>query len=123
MSQVQTVTMEGATGAEGMDVVAHLHSNTWGLNFLGRYPYLSGGIDEEGQPKWTYWQDNARVETAVALIRAEARRLGATHLIDLKSNWISEWIQFTLLFWIAEAEVSATAIRVQGTPPAGAIPL
>lgn len=130
MSQVQFVespvrtevsTQAASSAADGY--LGHVYANSWGIYFLANYPYLSGGMDEEGQPEWAYFRDETRVETIVGLIRAEAERQGATHLVDLQTNWISEWSQFTLVFWIVESEGSATMLRVAGDPPPGAIPL
>jgi hypothetical protein len=104
-------------------VLGHVYANSWGIYVLAKIPYLAGGISREGRPVWSFFEDAVRVQTVVDLLRAEALRRGATHLVDLESNWISEWSAATFVFWIVEAEASANAIRVTGTPPPGAIPL
>ena len=130
MSQVQFVASSSdvqlpGDGASTSDdcVLGHVYANSWGIYFLGKIPCVAGGIGEDGQPVWRYFKDVVEVQTVVDLLRAEALRRGATHLIDLKSDWTSAWSQFTIVFWIIETEASANAIRVTGAPPAGAIPL
>ncbi|MFT7671435.1 MAG: hypothetical protein ACI8X5_004153 [Planctomycetota bacterium] len=121
-NEVSTVEFVENSG-QGETIVGHVYANTWGLYTFAVYPYLAGGIDENGEPVWDYFSDVANVETAVALLRAEALRHGATHVIDLKSEYFSEWSPSTLIFWIVESSVSATAIRAGSNPPPGAIRL
>lgn len=122
MSQSQFVPGT-SPGERDVQNVGHVYGNSWGIFVFAQLPYLSGGIDEDGEPRWYYFEDRVRVETAVDLLKAEARRQGATHLIDLKSDWISEWSAPTLIFWIVETEASATALKVTGEAPPGALPL
>ena len=130
MSHVQFVdapfepaTAPDAATAAGTQVLGHLYANSWGYYVFAKLPYLSGGVDEDGRPEWRYFEDAVKVETVVTLLEAEARRRGATHLVDLKSDWLSEWAAPSLIFWIVETQASATALRVSGEAPAGAIPL
>ena len=123
MSQVQYVELTSGQGVTATVAIGHIHANSWGLYAFAELPFVAGGLDQDGWPVWRYFTDVVRVETAVALVEAEAVRRGATHLVDLQTDWLSEWSPTSLIFWIFEVEASATAIRVTGDAPAGAIPL
>ena len=130
MSQVQFVASSDDVQLPGDEpsasddgVLGHVYASCWGIYLLARLPCVAGGIDEDGQPVWRYFKDVVEVQTVVDLLRAEALRRGATHLVDLESHWISEWSAVSLVFWVVETEASANAIRVTGAPPVGAIPL
>ncbi len=112
-----------ASEGDGVELLGHVYANSWGIYVFAKLPYVAGGIDEDGQPEWRYFEDVVKIETAVDLLEAEALRRGATHVVDLKSDWISEWSAPSLIFWIVETEVSATALRVTGEAPPEALPL
>lgn len=115
---------DAASRNEGdVAVIGHVYANSWGMYVFAKLPYVAGGIDDEGHPEWRWFADVVEVETVVRLLEAEALRQGATHVLDLKSDWISEWSPASLIFWIVEAQASATAIRVTGEAPPDAIPI
>ena len=120
---VQAEVEDSDQDEDGVEVLGHVYANSWGIYLFAKLPYLAGGIDEEGQPEWQYFADVVEVQTVVDLLEAEALRHGATHVIDLESDWISEWSAATLIFWIVEAQASATALRVTGEAPLDAIPI
>ena len=128
MSHVQVVESESMTVSESENTdrfaLGHLYANSWGIYLFSKVPIVTGGINSNGEPAWSYFKDTVRTETVVALIRTQAMRMGATHLVDMQTNWISEYGgPLMLIIWIAETEASANAVRVAGEVPFGAIPV
>jgi hypothetical protein len=111
-----------AVGSEVV-VVGPLHAETWGVHLFSDLPVVTGGLDRDGRPDRRWFEDTVRVATLVELLRAEAHRRGATHLVDLTSDWRSDWVGATLIFWTRETQASATAVRCRDEPPEGAIPV
>jgi len=109
--------------APGVTVIGHVHGNCWGVYVFSVLPIITGAANEDGAPGSRLLRDSVEIRTSVRIVEGEARRRGATHLINLQSNTFSAWSAQTLFFWVLEAESSATAIRVTGTPPPGAIPI
>lgn len=114
---------DGLADAEGAGVVGHVYANAWGIYFMGKAPLVTGGLDAEDMPAWRWFEDSVEVETVVELLAAEARRRGATHIIDLETDWYSSWSAATVFFWTIETQASATALRVSGEAPDGAVPI
>lgn len=108
-------------GASTIETVAEVYANVYGYSFFG-VPITSGAARYANTRSIAWFENATRVETVTDMVLAEARQQGATHVVDLEVDFLSEWIGWTLVFWAAEAEASATAIRVlDGPPPAGAI--
>ena len=97
-----------------VEVLGHLFASTWGVTAFGSLPCFAGDINANGKPRTSLFRNTATVATAVALIEAEARRRGATHLIDLQSDWVSNWYVATFIFSVVEGGASATAVRIEG---------
>lgn len=128
MSHVQVVESESMTVSEPKNTddsaLGHVYANSWGIYLFSKVPMVTGGINSDGEPVWAWFKDTVRTETVVDLIRTQAVRLGATHVVDMQTKWISEWGgPFMLIFWLVETEASANAIRVKGEAPFGALPL
>jgi len=117
-AQVQFVPLgqQAAEGRPGKDVevLGHLFANSWGVNAFGALPCFAGDINRHGKPSLSLFQNTATIKTAIALIEAEARRQGATHLIDLDSEWVSNYYVATFIFSVLEGGASATAVRIVG---------
>jgi len=129
-AQVQFVELDREAAqqhpAPDVEVLGHLFANSWGVTAFGSLPCFAGDINSSGRPGMSLFRNTATVATAVALIEAEARRRGATHLLDLQSQWVSNWYVATLIFSVAEGGASATAVRIHGNASAripNAIPL
>lgn len=114
---------DAPSDAEGTTVVGHIHGTCWGVYLFSALPLITGAANSDGAPGSRLLRDSVEIRTSVRIVEGEARRRGATHLIDLQSDTFSAWSAQTLFFWILEAESSATAIRVHGPPPPGAIPI
>lgn len=128
MSHVQVVESESMTVSESENAdefaLGHVYANSWGIYLFSKVPIVTGGINSDGEPVWSYFKDTVLTETVVDLIRTQAMRMGATHVVDMQTNWISEWGgPFMLIFWLVETEASANAIRVKGGAPFGALPV
>lgn len=127
MSHVQVVESEPMTVSESENTdefaLGHVYANSWGIFLFSKVPIVTGGINSEGEPIWAWFKNTVRTETVVDLIRARAMRMGATHVVDVKTNWVSAWGGASLIFWVAETEASANAIRVAGDAPFGAFPV
>jgi len=117
-AQVQFVELDRHAAKEhplgDVEVLGHLFANSWGVTAFGSLPCFAGDINANGQPVMSFFRNTATVATAVALIEAEARRRGATHLLDLQSDWVSNWYVATFIFSVAEGGASATAVRIEG---------
>ena len=116
-AQVQFVELDQhsaeAPSVGDVEVLGHLFASSWGVTAVGVLPCFAGDIQANGKPSTSLFQNTATVATAVALVEAEARRRGATHLLDLQSDWVSNWYAATFIFSVVEAGVSATAVRIE----------
>ena len=118
--------VDQAQASKEVEVLGHIFANSWGVTAFAVVPCFAGDINAGGKPSMSFFSNTATVATAVALIEAEARRRGATHLLDLQSQWVSNWQVATLIFSVAEGGASATAVRIHGdgsAAPPNAIPL
>jgi hypothetical protein len=117
-AQVQFVELERHAAkkqsTQDVEVLGHLFANSWGVTAFGSLPCFAGDINANGRPVTSLFRNTATVATAGSLIEEEARRRGATHLLDLQSEWVSNWYAATFIFSVVEGGASATAVRIKG---------
>ncbi len=102
----------------GAEPVAHIHSDIWGIYFLGfqSCPVITGSYREPGS--YHFFRDTVSTSSATEMVTEKSRELGATTVTDLKTDWDSSWQTFTLFFWLKEAQSSGNAvIPVAGENP------
>lgn len=96
----------------GARPVAHLHSDIWGIYFLGfeSCPVITGDHQDPGG--WRLFRHTVSPNTAAEMVLEESRKQEADAVIDLKTDWDSSWQAFTLIFWLKEAQASGNAVKL-----------
>ncbi len=113
-----------ALGESGARPVAHIHSDIWGIYFLGfeSCPVITGSRKEPGG--WHFFKNTATTASAAGMVMEESRKLGADSVLNLKTDWDSSWQSYTLIFWLKEAQASGSAVTLDrgtgGTGPVSA---
>jgi len=94
----------------GARPVSHIHSDIWGIYFLGfeSCPVITGSYSEPGD--WHLFSHTVSPNTAAEMVLEESRKQGADAVIDLKTDWDSSWQAATLIFWLKEAQASGNAV-------------
>ena len=98
----------------GARPVAHIHSDVWGIYFLGfeSCPVITGSCSDPGD--WHFFKHTVSPNTAAEMVLEESRQQGADAVIDLKTDWDSSWQAATLIFWLKEAQASGNAVKLSG---------
>lgn len=125
MAHTQVVSLPQQTTENGVrpaiEPIAHIYANIYGYELFG-LPLTSGAARHRNRRIIAWFENSVRTQGAAEMILAEAREQGATHVIDLQTNYLSTWLQWLLVLWTPEVQGSATAIIVhEGPPPPGAI--
>ncbi|MDP8237342.1 MAG: hypothetical protein P9M08_13250 [Candidatus Erginobacter occultus] len=94
----------------GARPVAHVHSDIWGIYFLGfeSCPVITGSASHPGS--FHLFRNYATTNAAAEMVLEESRDLGADAVLDLKTDWDSSWQTYTLIFWLKEAQASGNAV-------------
>jgi len=98
----------------GDEPVAHIHSDIWGIYFLGfqSCPVITGSYKNPGS--YHFFRDTVDTNTASEMVTEQAREMGATAVTDLETDWDSSWQAYTLIFWLKEAQASGNAVILAG---------
>ncbi len=110
-SIVATSDLNGqALTGPGAESLAHIHSDVWGIYFLGfeSCPVITGSYQEPGN--WHLFRHTVSPNTAAEMVTKKSKELGATAVTDLKTDWDSSWQTFSLFFWLKEAQASGNAV-------------
>ena len=96
----------------GAETVAHIHSDIWGIYFLGfqSCPVITGSYKNPGS--YHFFRDTVDTNTASQMVTEKSREMGATTVTDLDTDWDSSWQTFTLIFWLKEAQASGNAVTI-----------
>jgi len=96
----------------GAETVAHIHSDIWGIYFLGfqSCPVITGSYKNPGS--YHFFRDTVDTNTASEMVTEKSREMGATTVTDLDTDWDSSWQTFTLIFWLKEAQASGNAVII-----------
>ena len=96
----------------GAQPIAHIHSDIWGIYFLGfeSFPVITGSSSEPGE--WHWFRHTVSPSAAAEMVFDESRRQEADAVINLKTDWDSSWQTATLIFWLKEAQASGSAIKL-----------
>ncbi len=122
-SVVSTTDISGvALSSCGARPIAHVHSDIWGIYFLGfeSCPVITGSASHPGS--YHFFRNFATTNDAAEMVLEESRNLGADAVLDLKTDWDSSWQAYTLIFWLKEAQASGNAVILnedeEDPPPA-----
>jgi hypothetical protein len=92
--------------------VAHIYAANWGVYLFKYLPLVTGSLSRPGVPsRPALFSDEVQVDLLVEKVGAESRRLGGTVLTDLRTRDRSHWLEWTLILWLNEFEVSANASK------------
>nr|HPJ73139.1 hypothetical protein [bacterium] len=99
------------------EVVAHIHSDIWGIYFLGFecMPLITGSRSDPGS--YHFFRDTVSTNSAASMVTEKSEELGADTVTDLTTDWSSEWQTYTLLFWLKEAQASGNAVITRKGDP------
>ena len=104
--------LEGQRLTPTAEPVAHIYAANWGLYLFKYVPLITGSLSRPGVPSWpALFSDQVRVDLLVEKVSAESQQRGGTVLTDLRTRDRSYWIEWTLIFWLNEFEVSANSSR------------
>jgi hypothetical protein len=97
-------------GESGTRPLAHIHSDIWGIYFLGfeSCPVITGSKSKPG--RFHFFRHTASTAAAAEMVMEESRKLGADSVLNLKTDWDSSWQAYTLIFWLKEAQASGSAV-------------
>ncbi len=108
--------VESGTKFSGMYVtenkavpLAHINGTVWGVYMFGALPLFSGNTFNIG--KSAYFKDTINISDAVSMVTRTGRGLEATKVIDIQTDYTTEWLWYSLIFWKKEIQVSGTAIK------------
>jgi len=96
----------------GAQPIAHIHSDIWGIYFLGfeSFPVVTGSSSDPGG--WRLFSHTVSPGAAAEMVLEESRRQEADAVLNLKTDWDSSWQTFTLIFWLEEAQASGSAVKL-----------
>lgn len=104
--------LEGQRLTPDAEPVAHIYAANWGVYLFKYLPLVTGSLSRPGVPRWpNLFSDEVRVDLLVEKVGAESRQLGGTVLTDLRTRDRSHWLEWTLILWLNEFEVSANASK------------
>ena len=93
--------------------VAHIYAANWGLYLFKYLPIITGSLARPGVPQWpSLFSDEVQIDRLVEKVSAESKQRGGNVLTDLRTRDRSYWLDWTLIFWLNEFEVSANSSRL-----------
>ena len=114
-ASLDVVTPEHLNGQQLVEegtAVAHIAAATWGVYLFKSIPLATGNTENPGRVRWpVFFRNDVRLEVVVEMVTKKSRELGATRVTDLQSVDKSEWMNWSLLLWLNEIEVTANASR------------
>ena len=105
--------LDGQRLTPAAEPVAHIYAANWGIYLFKYLPLITGSLSRPGVPSWPAWfSDEVRVELLVEKVSAESKQRGGAVLTDLRTRDRSYWLDWTLIFWLNEFEVSANSSKL-----------
>ena len=97
---------------DGTEAVAHVYVDNWGWYLFKVIPIMTGNLDKPGLPRLPrFFTDNVQPDHVVEKVAEESQKLGGVILSDVRVRDRSEYMPFTLFFWLNEFEASANVSR------------
>ena len=104
--------LEGQRLTPAAEPVAHIYAANWGIYLFKYLPLITGSLSRPGVPSWPAWfSDEVRVDLLVEKVSAESKQRGGAVLTDLRTRDRSYWLDWTLILWLNEFEVSANSSK------------
>lgn len=105
--------LDGQRLAPEAEPVAHIYAANWGIYLFKYLPLITGSLARPGVPQWpSLFSDEVQIERVVEKVSAESKQRGGTVLTDLRTRDRSHWLDWTLIFWLNEFEVSANSSKL-----------
>jgi hypothetical protein len=105
--------LEGQRLTPTAEPVAHIYAANWGVYLFKYLPLVTGSLSRPGVPSWpALFSDEVRVDLLVEKVSTESKQQGGTLLTDLRTRDRSYWLDWTLILWLNEFEVSANSSRL-----------
>jgi hypothetical protein len=93
--------------------VAHIYAANWGVYLFKYLPLITGSLSRPGVPRWpALFSDEVQIDRLVEKVSAESKQRGGAVLTDLRTRDRSYWLNWTLILWLNEFEVSANSSRL-----------
>jgi hypothetical protein len=93
--------------------VGHIYAANWGVYLFKYLPLFTGSLSRPGVPRWpALFSDQVQIDLLVQKVSEESKKQGGMVLTDLRTRDRSYWMQWTLIFWLNEFEVSANASKL-----------
>ncbi len=93
--------------------MAHIYAANWGIYLFKYLPLITGTLSRSGVPSWpALFSDEVQIERLVQKVSAESKQRGGTLLTDLQTRDRSYWLDWTLILWLNEFEVSANSSKL-----------
>jgi hypothetical protein len=113
LTVVPTQRLEGQRLTPTAEPTAHIYAANWGIYLFKYLPLITGSLSRPGVPSWpTLFSDEVQIELLVQKVSAESKQRGGTVLTDLQTRDRSYWLEWTLILWLNEFEVSANSSRL-----------
>src|SRR5262249_151909 len=92
--------------------VAHIYAANWGVYLFKYLPIITGSLARPAVPHCpSLFSDKGQIDRLVEKVSAESKQRGGNVLTDLRTRDRSYWIDWTLIFWLNEFELSANSSR------------
>ena len=114
---VRTSTLEwmpaapGEVSSSGKEVAYHLKARNCGLYLFNFIPIWSGKVSRPNRKDYALWEDRVNEWDMRRLLDRELKRLGATHVEDVRMNYYSTGAWTLWIFWKKSMTASADAIK------------
>jgi len=96
----------------GAEPVAHIYAANWGLYLFKYLPLITGSLARPGAVQWpSLFSDEVQIDRLVEKVSAESKQRGGNVLTDLRTRDRSYWLNWTLILWLNEYEVSASSSK------------
>ena len=114
---VRTSTLEwtpaqiGDVSSSGKEVAYHLKARNCGLYLFNCIPIWSGKVSRPNRKDYELWEDMVNEWDMRRLLDRELKRLGASHVEDVKMSSYSSGAWTLWIFWKKSMTASAVAIK------------
>lgn len=119
---VRTSTLEwipaqvGDVSSSGKEVAYHLKARNCGLYLFNFIPIWSGKVSRPNRKDYELWEDMVNEWDMRRLLDRELKRLGASHVEDVKMSSYSSGAWTLWIFWKKSMTASAVAIKKASEP-------
>lgn len=98
----QKLVLEGQT-------IGNINADIYGYYLFSVIPIVTGDPYKEGLLK--FFTDTITVPHGVDMLTRKSLALGADHVVDMHTTYVSEWMPIWLVLWEKEVQVSGNAIK------------